>query len=612
MISAFSATVREAQQSEADPQFTVGVPRLNPLAASSPFALTKHANGVLLDSLAEFREEDVGAGDGIGERMITGARRQVAIRPNSARARTVLGVALLNCGQLAAAEAEFKVALDIEPTQYVAATNLARIKVQVGKFDEAELIYATLQSHHPENVTPRLSLAFIAMKRQDYGGAERLLREAIRLGHRAVTAKYHLAMVLLKQGKSDEPIALLRAVARDQVRAPSVYEGLGTAYALKGDLHRAAIAFKTALSLAPGSPNATLGLARMLLGLKQSDETVVLLAEHLERSPHDFAAKELLATAYRDKKQYRSAIAHLTHIFAAIEGSEDQSVQRARIANNIGALFLSESDDRQGRRWLLKSIECAPFDGPIPYENLTRTYLRMRELDRAAETAKLIRARFPDDPTGVELLIACLRELEFYDDAIREAKGFIASGKTATAAIYSDLGHLVADAKRDYDSAVDILREGYEKFKGNALLANNLAYAYLMSGEAGAARLILESIKMPDDGLEKEHLGISVTMTATWGLLHLVEGDLETGRQLYKKAEKLAAQQPDKRLARVVLQKMHLELARMYLRQRDYESARAHLRKGLTVRKASELYAQDLRTLERSIQLPQGEDPAPM
>ena len=236
----------------------------------------------------------------------------------------------------------------------------------------------------------------------------------------------------------------------------------------------------------------------------------------------------------------------------------------------------------------------------------------MRELDRAAETAKLIRARFPDDPTGVELLIACLRELEFYDDAIREAKGFIASGKTATAAIYSDLGHLVADAKRDYDSAVDILREGYEKFKGNALLANNLAYAYLMSGEAGAARLILESIKMPDDGLEKEHLGISVTMTATWGLLHLVEGDLETGRQLYKKAEKLAAQQPDKRLARVVLQKMHLELARMYLRQRDYESARAHLRKGLTVRKASELYAQDLRTLERSIQLPQGEDPAPM
>jgi Flp pilus assembly protein TadD len=432
MISA-SAAGKEVQQSELDPQFTVGPPLLNPLAASSQFSVTKRAGGVALDALGEFRDEKCGADDDISERMIAGARRRVTLRPDSAQAHAVLGVALLNSGQLESAEAEFEIALSIQPTHYVAATNLARIKVQAGKFDEAELIYKSLQGHARDNSDVQL---------------------------------------------------------------------------------------------------------------------------------------------------------------------------KTRVSNNIGVSFLNDGDLKQAQQWFARSIEYAS-DSLIPHLNLTRYYLRTREFVKAVEAAKLIRARFPEDPIGVELLAIAFWELGLDDNAITEIRLFIDSGRPATGALYGNLGYMLADAKRDYRSALVFLQQGYDKFKHDSLLANNLAYAYLMCGNVQAARTILESIRSSQDPVlardPKCLVFVTATLTATWGLLHLLEGDVETGRLLYKRAEKLAIEENNTGLARAVRQKMHLELARMYFNQHDYATARIHIKHGFAVRKGRKAYAEDLQALEQKL-----------
>jgi len=243
MILASEETTKEVRQSEPAPQFMVRAPGLNPLAASSTFSLTKGIEGVALDPLGEFQEIAINNNETLGSRIVMRSRREVERRPQSARAHTNLGIALLNAGQLESAKVEFKAALEIEPSYYVAATSLARIEVEAGNFEEAERIYKKVQQDYPKSPIPLVSLAYIAMKRHDWINAERLLWVAIRMGHRAITARYHLAMVKLKLGKSREAISLLRSAARDEVRAPSIYEGLGAAYALNGDFHRAAVAF---------------------------------------------------------------------------------------------------------------------------------------------------------------------------------------------------------------------------------------------------------------------------------------------------------------------------------------------------------------------------------
>ena len=386
MILASEKATKEIGQSEPDPKFTVRAPSVNPLAAGSTFSVTEGSNGVAVDSLEERVFPKETSKDTFGSRMIARSKREVERRPHSARAHTNLGIAMLNAGEIASARNELEVALKIDKAHYVAATTLGRIEVEAGNFDRAISIYEELRRRYPQNATPVVSLAHIAMKRQDWKTAEALLRESIDLGHRALTARYNLATVQLKLGKSREAIALFRSVARDEVRAPSIYEGLGAAYALNGDLHRAEVSFRTALSLDPSSHSAIQGLANVLVGQESWDELNALLIGYLEKNPSDLTAREVLARAYTERGQHRSAIAQLTHIFTELERFNSQDTHlEARIGTNIGAAFLKDGDKSQARNWLIKSIEIASDYIAIPYQNLARGACNWRSTTKRSQ-----------------------------------------------------------------------------------------------------------------------------------------------------------------------------------------------------------------------------------
>jgi tetratricopeptide (TPR) repeat protein len=146
---------------------------------------------------------------------------------------------------------------------------------------------------------------------------------------------------------------------------------------------------------------------------------------------------------------------------------------------------------------------------------------------------------------------------------------------------------LMADYSRDMTGALAALREGNERFRGDPVIVNNLAYVYLMQGDARNARLVLESTEI--NSVE----AFKVPLIATWGLLYLWEGEIEKGRSEYRKAEELAVREGNKRLSRIVTQKMHLELARAYGRRGDIERAEMEVSGGLAINERSP-YREDL------------------
>src|SRR5207248_2282211 len=161
-----------------------------------------------------------------------------------------------------------------------------------------------------------------------------LLKQSIALSHKATAAKYLLAMILLKVGKTKEAISILRAAAHMEVRSPEIYEALGIAYSIDSDFRRASVAFKTALSLAPWSANAVHGLAYALLEMENPDEARDLLIAYLEKRPRDKNAKQLLAQAYMDRRQFRSAIGQLMQILSEVNESENIDVEmRLEVSN---------------------------------------------------------------------------------------------------------------------------------------------------------------------------------------------------------------------------------------------------------------------------------------
>jgi tetratricopeptide (TPR) repeat protein len=596
-----AATANDFRQLTPNPQFVLGIPRLNPLAPDAPLSITQLSASLAIDWHTDSPEESQNVATDLVERLIGRSRREVSKRPNSARAHANLGISLMNSGDIDNAIAEFETALRLDHKHYVAATSLARIKVQGGDFEGAEHIYSDLQTYYPNNSTLSLSRAQIAMRRRDYVQSEKLLREAIQLGHRAITARYYLAMVLLKLGHTREAIAELRSAIRSEVRAPFLYQGLGAAYAVNGDLRRAVTAFKTALSLAPGSSGAAKNLAHAYLDLHEPEQASDLLTEFLERNPSDFDARELLARAYHERKQFRSAIAQLTHVDAALQRQPIvDRLRRGRIANNIGVAYLNEGDLKQAENWLQSSITLAADCGPLAFGNLARVYLRRDELGKAIATLDRGRAKFPEHEDTTVLLALALERSCMYDEAINLLTPLVAQGN-ATEQVYADLGWLLTDAKRDYPSALKVLREGYERFKQDGLLVNNLAYAHLMCGNVVEARNLLEKgteLLIPNSRLDSSS---RIVLTATWGLLLVAEGDLEGGEQLYRKAHKMALEANQQELASAAFQKMHLELARAFARTGNHEMAKRHVHAGLAVRRGRLLYQEDLRNLEHQL-----------
>jgi len=158
----------------------------------------------------------------------------------------------------------------------------------------------------------------------------------------------------------------------------------------------------------------------------------------------------------------------------------------------------------------------------------------------------------------------------------------------------------LADWKEQYDAAIAVLREGFERDPSNVFVLNNLAYVHLMRGEPAYARAILDQVKDLSDN--------AMVLTATRGLLLLWEGDIEGGEALYKEAEALAFQRGFRDLAYSIRQKKHLELSRAYLRSGRPAEAVMQLESGLGVPRGQRLYryCDQLAELKKQLALPSG------
>jgi tetratricopeptide (TPR) repeat protein len=590
----------DVKQAESAPQFTAESPQLNPLVAASPIAIIKEGGGVSLRFLDDQNRSALVRGSGsIVDLMTARSEREVTRRPKSARAHNNLGTAFLNAGDINSAASQFEKALAIDPTHYVAALNLARARIEQGRFEEAEQIYLRVKEKYPNDPSPVVSLAYMAIRKEQYEFAARLLRDAIELGHKAITAKHLLGLIFLKLGKNREAISTLRLATHLEVRAPALYEALGAAYSIEGDFRRAAVAFKTCLSLKPLARYATHGLANAMLELKQTVEATTLLVSYLERNPEDHEAKQLLARAYAGRRQFRSAIAQLTQVWSSVDETPATIALRATLANNIGAYYLDNGETPEGEHWFLKSIAIGPMVTPIPYNNLARAALRNGMPDEAFEFLQTSKKRFGDNPDTVFMLALCFNRVGLYDEGIAQMQPLVDSGK-ATPEGYSLLSSLFSEGKGDYQTGLQIAKEAFKKFRDHDGVANLLAYQYLLSGDANSARPILEAYQERDEE-QWTHPSYRITMTATEGLLRIVEGDFKEGARFYRKAEKLCSQLGYKETADAVVQKMHLELARAYVRNRNFESAKQHIREGLAVRGGYIAYEQHLQGLQKQL-----------
>ena len=593
-----STIAEKSKESSVRPTYRVDPPGDNPFVAASPVSLT------LREDHIEFRWADdakrvtnFSLGTQLANEIINKSRRDADVLPFSARARSNFGLALLGADRFDEAAEQFNIALKLQPKHYVAAINLARVKVAKREYGDAEQLYRDLLQSYPENPALLMSLANLLLRRKDFSEATILLTRVTSLDKNAVLPKYHLAIALLAERKPLEAIRHLRAAVRLEVRSAALYHALGIAHTLAGDPGRAVRYFKSALNLSPEMGVSVHALARILLQKGDLEAASELLRDYLEGNQEDFTAREILARVFIATK--RPAVAR-THLLRVWQQSGDDRVPvafRASLANNIGACFDSDGNKEDARQWFVRSLELSPVFSPIPYLNLARLFAQDKQVGKALALLNRCKERFPEDADTSLLIGMVLFEQDRYPEAATELERLIPEGKAGPNA-YSYLGGILCDELRDIDGALRILREGKKLFPRDRLIANNLAYALLRRGDVHSARGVLESIPKGGPSSLPES---DVSITATWGLLHVLEGNLNEGELFYRRAEDLASQLGKRDLALKVRQKTDLELARAYAQLDDLKMALRRVQQGLLIEDGRKSYRQDLQDLERAL-----------
>jgi Tfp pilus assembly protein PilF len=150
----------------------------------------------------------------------------VSEAPEDVPARVNLAGALLDAGDLAAAEAQLERALARSPSDPIALYLLGNAARQRGSLGQAEAAYRKALQIRPSYAQALVNLGLVLVARHDLDGAEEALRRADDLLGGAPETKVNLAGVMRLKGRDADAISLYReALALDPDFAPA-REGL--------------------------------------------------------------------------------------------------------------------------------------------------------------------------------------------------------------------------------------------------------------------------------------------------------------------------------------------------------------------------------------------------
>ena len=244
--------------------------------------------------------------------------------------------------------------------------NLAIAEERLGKAREAELEFKRAAQIDPEEVDYRFNQALAKFRGDDPAAAIEPLRELLRLEPDDPEAWALLVAALEKSGRGSEAASERDAAARETGKAlPALKpETLARMDRVKTRLDIAALrefAEPAGERASAGSSSAALAISGRQLHLKRGrqylaagklDEAQREFSEVLAQLPHDAAAHQGLAEAYRRKGKLEDAIGELR---AALE-TRDDAAARTMLAR----LYLEQKKPDEARAQLRLALKLAP------------------------------------------------------------------------------------------------------------------------------------------------------------------------------------------------------------------------------------------------------------
>lgn len=351
--------------------------------------------------------------DPILSKLVRAAKQDVVRYPNTAKPLVDLGRSFLNAGQEDDGESALLQALEIDPSHRQAKQLLAQLSLQRANLVRARQLWDELLRSDASDIQALLGLAQVAAASGDLEDAKRSCLEALDIDRTYGPAYLLLGRVLVHIQSLDAAIAAYRMATRLCVRPANAYFQLGVAYSLKGQQKQSARALRTSIALEPKMESAVKVLSRLLLHGPSLEGVIDLLSERVERVGSDYEARDLLAIAYLRHGDYRSARRQLINAYhTAVQDPARTGPALARIANNLGVCYGLMKDEEKALQFYQVSVRHCADCGPIGFQNLARTRLRLWQLPEASTTLTEALHRY-----GTDRKLQLLLGFRFYAEA---------------------------------------------------------------------------------------------------------------------------------------------------------------------------------------------------
>ena len=340
--------------------------------------------------------------------------------------------------------------------------------------------------------------------------------------------RWHYYLADLRRLESDtERMAehLQRVVQLDPAYTPAWLQLANQAFKT-GRLEEAEEQYRRRLSLLPGDPYATLGLARIALQRSTASEARQLIEslvqDHPQFSPGQNIYAEMLAgDGAADQARWHRWLGREAGRYREPDDPWLQELnERCLDPERLGVLGTIEYQMGRldlSKRYLERALDLAP-NSPPAYERLGDLYLRQGQLDLAAETFRkgLQVAPIPETPVSLYIsLCETLRRLGRADEALRVADEAV-SQRGASHELQGARGVALSDLGRDAE-AVAAFRLFLESRPTDPDMNFNLAVSLL-------------PLERRDEALAALRSALALQPTFPKALSLMAELELEAGR----------------------------------------------------------------------------------
>ncbi len=197
-----------------------------------------------------------------------------------------------------------------EPKNYDLQLGLGALLQRSGAADDAIKVYKEVIAKDgtgPKGLEARDRIAGIALAQGREQDALTVLQEVLGKNDRDTQALLLRSRIELARTQPAAAIVDLRAVLRDQPQSPAVRRMLAQAYAANGEPALAEESYRAAMDLAPKDVPLQVEFAQLLMRTQRTDAAVALLEQAVTGAPQDVAARDALAKAYFEKRDYIAA-----------------------------------------------------------------------------------------------------------------------------------------------------------------------------------------------------------------------------------------------------------------------------------------------------------------